>query len=87
MNMIRFGLATAFVLATSHSSFAVTAEVARACNALVAKQFPSRQVGNPAAGSSKGSAKEQRVYFEKCLANGGKMESDAAKDSKDGKSN
>ncbi|MBR0868755.1 hypothetical protein JQ633_00180 [Bradyrhizobium tropiciagri] len=55
---------------------AVTAEVARACNALVAKAFPPRQVGNPAAGSAKGNAKAQREYFTQCVANGGKMDGD-----------
>ena len=57
---------------------AITAEVARKCNALTAKQFPPREPGNPAAGSTKGSGRDQHAYFNKCVANGGKMD-DATK--------
>lgn len=71
---------------------AVTAEVARACDAAVAKAFPPKQVGNPAAGSSKGSAKDRRDYYTKCVANNGKVEEapaevpkESTKDSKAGK--
>jgi hypothetical protein len=53
---------------------AITAEVARKCNALTAKQFPPREPGNPAAGSAKGSGRDQHAYFNKCVANGGKMD-------------
>ena len=53
---------------------AITVEVAKKCNLLTDKQFPPRQAGNPAAGSSKGSAKEQREFFQKCVANGGNMD-------------
>jgi len=42
---------------------AITADVAKKC-----------QSGNPAAGSSKGSAKDQRDYFKKCVDNGGNMD-------------
>ncbi len=90
MNVTRLGLAAAFVLAMPHGAFAISADVARACNALVAKEFPPRQVGNPAAGSTKGSAKDQREFFNKCVENGGKMDSEPSKDTeapKDGKSN
>lgn len=55
---------------------AISVEVARACDALVAKAFPPRQKGNPASGSAIGNAKEQRDYFNKCLANDGKMDGD-----------
>jgi hypothetical protein len=57
---------------------AITVEVAKKCNVLLAKQFPPRQAGNPAAGSSKGSAKDERDYFKKCLDNGGNMDNAAA---------
>jgi hypothetical protein len=57
---------------------AITAEVARKCNALTAKQFPSRAPGNPAAGSAKGSGRDQYAYFNKCVANGGKVDHNAA---------
>lgn len=56
---------------------AITAEVARKCSTLTAKQFPPRQPGNPAAGSVKGSRSDQRAYYEKCVANGGKMDDEA----------
>ncbi|QAU48772.1 hypothetical protein EAS56_26470 [Bradyrhizobium guangzhouense] len=72
-------------MAAPVTASAVTAEVARTCNTAVAKAFPPKQVGNPAAGSAKGSAKEQRDYFNKCVANDGKVDdapADAPKDSK-----
>jgi hypothetical protein len=37
--------------------------VAKKCNALLAKAFPPRQPGNPAARSAKGSGLDQRNYF------------------------
>jgi hypothetical protein len=58
----------------------LTVEVARKCDALIAKTFPPREPGNPAAGSSKGTAQTQREYFQRCVANRGKMD-----DSKDAK--
>lgn len=79
------GLACLFVLAAPVTASAITAEVARTCQEAVAKAFPPKQVGNPAAGSSKGSAKERRDYFSKCIANNGKVDdapADAPKDSK-----
>jgi len=69
-----------FAAVLPRSAGAVSVEVARACDALVAKSFPPRQPGNPAAGSAAGSAKEQRAYFQKCVENGGKMDSGSAKD-------
>jgi hypothetical protein len=61
---------------------AVTVEVAKKCNALTAKAFPPRQVGNPAAGSAKGTGKAERDYYRKCVANGGNMDDDARKGAK-----
>jgi hypothetical protein len=61
---------------------AISAEVAKACDALVASQFPPREPGNPAAGSAKGSAQSQRAYFNKCVANGGKMDNAPDKNAK-----
>jgi hypothetical protein len=55
------------------NAFALTAEVAKKCEALTAKAFPHRVPGNPAAGSSKGSSAEQREYFNKCVANEGNV--------------
>ena len=61
------------------SASAITAEIARKCNALTTKQFPPRISGNPAAGSAKGSGREQYDYFNKCVANGGKVDDNSAK--------
>ena len=50
---------------------AITAEVAKKCQALTTAKFPPRVPGNPAAGSAKGSGREQEDYFKACVANGG----------------
>ena len=60
------GLAFVLTLGAPGIASAVTAEVARTCDAAVAKAFPPRQVGNPAAGSAKGSSADRRDYFNKC---------------------
>jgi hypothetical protein len=52
---------------------AISVHVAKKCNALTAKAFPPRVIGNPAAGSAKGSGADQQAYFKKCVANGAKM--------------
>ena len=57
----------------TNSAFAVSVELAKQCEALTAKAFPPREIGNPAAGSSKGSGREERAYYKKCVANKGKM--------------
>jgi hypothetical protein len=56
------------------SASAITVEIARACEAAAAKAFPPRQVGNPAAGTSKGTGKDRRDYYNKCVANNGKAD-------------
>lgn len=61
---------------------AITLEVAKKCNALVAKQFPPRQPANPAAGSAKGSGQQERDFFKKCVESDGKMEGAADKNEK-----
>ncbi|QPF88077.1 hypothetical protein IC762_12685 [Bradyrhizobium genosp. L] len=76
------GIAFGLALAAPASAWAITAEVARACDAAVSKAFPPKQIGNPAAGSAKGSAKEQREYFKKCVDNNGKVDDPPAADSK-----
>lgn len=53
---------------------AITAELAKTCKALTTKRFPPREVANPAAGSAKGSGRDQTSYFNKCIANNGKMD-------------
>jgi hypothetical protein len=50
---------------------AITAEVAKKCQVLTRAAFPPRVPGNPAAGSAKGSGREQNDYFKKCVASGG----------------
>lgn len=55
---------------------AITVEVAKKCEGLSAKMFPPREIGNPAAGLIKGTAQSKRNYFNKCVANGGKMDDD-----------
>ena len=55
-------------------SAAVTAEVARKCQALKQAAFPPREIGNPAAGSDKGSGADQAAFFRKCVANGGTID-------------
>jgi len=67
-------LASTCVLVTPMSgASAVTAEVARKCAALTAKGFPPRVIGNPAAGSQKGSGRAEQKYFKKCVAKGGRI--------------
>jgi len=58
----------------TNSASAVTAEVAKKCDALTAKAFPPRIIGNPASGSANGTPEAQRNYFSKCVANGGNMD-------------
>jgi hypothetical protein len=64
---------------TPDRAAAVTAEVARKCQALTARAYPPREPGNPAAGSAKGTGRSQKDYFDKCVANGGRMDDNAAK--------
>lgn len=64
------------------SALAASAEIAKKCNALTAKAFPPRVIGNPAAGSAKGTGQAQLDYFKKCLANGGHVDDDTGKQAK-----
>jgi hypothetical protein len=59
---------------TTGPSAAVTAEVARKCQALKQRAFPPREIGNPAAGSDKGTGAVQAAFFRKCVANGGEID-------------
>jgi hypothetical protein len=72
---ILFALLVSAAALPPKGASAITAEVAKKCNVLLEKQFPPRQAGNPAAGSSKGSAQDQRAFFQKCVDNGGNMDS------------
>jgi hypothetical protein len=51
----------------------ISAEVARKCKILRAKQFPPRQIGNPAAGSAHDSGQDKREFFRRCVENGGNV--------------
>ena len=67
------GLICIAVASKTNNASAVSAEIARKCSALTAKAFPPREIGNPAAGSAKGTATDQRNYFRRHLANGGNI--------------
>jgi hypothetical protein len=62
---------------TTSGASAVTAELARKCSGLMAKAYPPREVGNPAAGSATGNGKEAQAYYQKCLTNNGKVDDNA----------
>jgi hypothetical protein len=63
---------------------AISVEVARKCDALAAKAFPSRVPGNPAAGLEKGTPQAEREYFRKCLQSGGRMDTTEGRGQKNG---
>jgi hypothetical protein len=52
---------------------AETVEVARKCDALTAKAYPPRVIGNPAAGSASGTGLSEHNYYKKCVAKEGNM--------------
>jgi hypothetical protein len=81
---VKFGriLVALVCLALAPSASAVTAEVAKKCDALTAKAYPPRVVGNPAAGSVKGTAQSERSYFKRCVAKGGNMDGHSFKGAK-----
>jgi hypothetical protein len=83
-------IAVALLLAaarlTPAGAAAITAEVAKKCDALVAREFPLREPGNPAAGNAKGSAQSERDFFNQCVANGGTMNGPADKNAPPDKS-
>jgi hypothetical protein len=81
-NLVGSIIAVVVLCVCNTQAHAISVEVARACDALVAKTFPPRQIGNPAAGSAKGTGRDQRDFFNKCVANGGKMDAEPAKDAK-----
>ena len=71
--LTRLALVSISVGLLSGSASAITVELARKCNAMVAQAFPPRVPGNPAAGSEKGSGRQMQDYFRKCVENEGKM--------------
>jgi hypothetical protein len=85
--LLKLNYATAFVAMISiagglmtNGSSALTVDVARKCQALIAKTYPPLVPGNPAAGRANGTAQGVRAYFNKCVANDGNMEKQAPKD-------
>ena len=66
-------LAFVTVALVTNGAGAVSVEVAKKCDALTAKAFPPRVIGNPAAGSAKGTGADERTYYERCVANDGKI--------------
>jgi hypothetical protein len=73
-------LSTAALMPTDAK--AISVEVAKKCNALLAKQFPPRTPGNPAAGSAKGNGQDERGFFKKCVDNDGKLDDASEKNAK-----
>jgi hypothetical protein len=73
-----------FVTAGSmtNSASAITVELAKKCGALTREAFPRRVIGNPAAGSAKGSGVDAQAYFNKCVKNGGKVDDGGSKEAK-----
>jgi hypothetical protein len=52
---------------------AVTAEVAKKCEALTVKAYPPREPGNPAAGFAEGTGPGRRSYYDNCVAHDGNI--------------
>jgi hypothetical protein len=77
--LVAISLVCLLLASPAAPAFAVTAELAKKCSALLAKNFPPREPTNPAAGSAKGSGADQRAFFEKCIASGGKVDDSSAK--------
>ena len=77
-------VALLFVTAGSMTSgaSAITVELAKKCEALTAKAFPPRVIGNPAAGSARGSGKDAQAYFNQCVKNGGKVDDGGSNEAK-----
>lgn len=67
-------IAGAALLPTVSLAKPISAEVVRKCKILGAKEFPPRQIGNPAAGSAAGTGQDQSEFFMRCVADGGNMD-------------
>jgi hypothetical protein len=79
---LKFGRALAALVCIGVGSMtggasAITAKVAKKCDVLTMRAFPPRVVGNPAAGSAKGTGRSEQSFFSKCAANGGNMDGHA----------
>lgn len=71
--LVLFMAGAAALLPAVSQAQAISAEVAKKCKILRAKQFPPRQIGNPAAGSAHGSGQDKREFFRRCAENGGNI--------------
>jgi hypothetical protein len=71
---VAFALISFAVGGMTTSASAVTVDLARKCSALMAKTYPPREPGNPAAGSANGNGAAAQTYYQKCLANNGKVD-------------
>jgi hypothetical protein len=77
LGKLKLGLACLAVGLMTGGASAISAEVAKKCADLTRKAYPPRVVGNPAAGSAKGTGPAERSYFSKCVSNGGKIDDQA----------
>jgi hypothetical protein len=68
------GLVCIVTIAAADEAAAASADVAKKCAVLTAKAFPPRVVGNPAAGSAKGTGSEKSDFYKKCIANEAKVQ-------------
>jgi hypothetical protein len=68
-------LACMAVGTSANGASAVTAEIAKKCEALTAEAYPPAVPGNPAAGTAKGTGPAKRKYYASCVAHGGNMAS------------
>jgi hypothetical protein len=66
-------------LGAATGATAIPAELARKCSALANLAYPLRASHNPASGRQHGSAQAVRHYFNRCVANGGKMNGHGSK--------
>jgi hypothetical protein len=77
MNLkLNVSLAALMAIWAPTSSPALTASLARKCDAMTAKAYPPRISGNPAAGSAAGSGREQQAFYKKCVASNGSKPKD-----------
>jgi len=61
-------LACVVAIPSTGAASAIPVEVARNCDAATYKAFPPRVVGNPAAGSARGTGRSEQRYFMRCVA-------------------
>ena len=78
----RSALVALACIAVAPNASAVSLDVAKKCNELTVKAYPPRVIGNPAAGSTKGSAAGKKAYFDECVAKGGNVDDHSDKGAK-----